>query len=286
MIITITCNPAIDKTVYDNKTVFDIGGKGINVSKLLKNLDVDTLVTGFIGKENKDIIIDKLNELGIENHFIEIDGSVRTNTKKIINNELFEENEKGPTINDKDKDALINYLRQFRNEIIVLSGSCTLNIYYELLKVLKDNDNYVILDCDGALLKDGIKARPNVIKPNKDEICRYFNCEYKEEKIIENCKKLGLDLICISLGKEGSIFVCGDKAYRINALDIDYKSALGAGDCMVGGIAYSKFNNLDIIETIKLAVACASAACETEGSKAPSKDSIFAKKERVKVQML
>lgn len=282
MIITITCNPAIDKTVYENKTVFDIGGKGINVSKLLKNLGIDSIATGFIGKNNKDIIIDKLNELGIKNHFIEIDGDVRTNVKRIIDNHLYEENEKGPIVTDNDKNKLIDYLGQFKNEIVVLSGSCTNNIYYELVNSLKENNNYVILDCEKDLLKQGILAKPDVIKPNRNEICEYFGCEYNEE-IINKIKKLGLDLVCLSLDKDGAMFIYKDEVYYAKPMNIEYKSATGAGDSMVGAIAFSRLNNLDIIETIRLAVACASAACEEEGSKAPNKESILAKKERVKV---
>lgn len=286
MIITITCNPAIDKSLNENSITFDVGGKGINVSKLLKNLGVDTIATGFIGRDNKNVVLDKLDELGINHHFIEVDGQVRTNTKKIINNKLFEENQKGPLINDTDKEKLIEYLKEFHNEIVVLSGSCTSNIYYELVKVLKDNGNYVILDCDGQLLVDGVKAKPNVIKPNKNEICRLFNCDYEEKEIINKTKQLGLDLACISLGSEGSIFIYNDEVYKVKSMEIDYKNATGAGDSMVGAISYCRLNNLDIIETIKLAVACASAACEVEGSKAPTKENIFKMIEKVEVTRL
>lgn len=286
MIITITCNPAIDKSLNENSITYDVGGKGINVSKLLKNLGVDSIATGFIGRNNKDVVLDKLDELGIEHHFIEVDGDVRTNTKRIINNQLFEENQRGPIINDSDKDKLIDYLKQFDNEIVVLSGSCTSNIYYDLVKVLKNNNNYVILDCDNQLLVDGIMASPNVIKPNKDEICKYFHCDYDENRIIEKTKCLGLDLVCISLGNEGSLFIYKDDVYKAQAMEIDYKNATGAGDSMVGAIAFSMLNNLDIMETIKLAVASASAACEVQGSSAPDKESIFEKKERVEVYKL
>lgn len=286
MIITITCNPAIDKSLNENSITFDVGGKGINVSKLLKNLGVDTIATGFIGRDNKNVVLDKLDELGINHHFIEVDGQVRTNTKKIINNKLFEENQKGPLIIDADKEKLIEYLKEFHNEIVVLSGSCTSNIYYELVKVLKDNGNYVILDCDGQLLVDGVKAKPNIIKPNKDEICRLFNCDYEEKEIINKTKQLGIDLACVSLGSEGSIFIYNDEVYKVKSMEIDYKNATGAGDSMVGAISYCRLNNLDIIETIKLAVACASAACEVEGSKAPTKENIFKMIEKVEVTRL
>mgnify|MGYP003321160548 CR=1 FL=1 len=228
MIITITCNPAIDKTVYENKIVFDVGGKGINVSRLLKQLGVNSIATGFIGKNNKNIVLDELDRLNIEHHFIEIDGDVRTNTKKIVDKKLYEDNQKGPSITDGDVKRLETYLKQFKNEIIVLSGSCTSNIYYNLVSMLKKNNNYVILDCDNELLADGIKAKPDVIKPNKDEICKLFKCEYDEQIVIEKCKELGLDLVCISLGNEGSLFLCGDDVYKCKALDIDYKNATGA----------------------------------------------------------
>lgn len=286
MIITITCNPAIDKSLNENSITFDVGGKGINVSKLLKNLGVDSIATGFVGRNNKNVVLDRLDELDIEHHFIEIDGDVRTNTKKIINNQLFEENQKGPLVSDVDRDKLIEYINNFHNEIVVLSGSCTNNIYYDLVKALKSNDNYVILDSDGQLLIDGILANPNVIKPNKDEICRYFHCDYDEDRIIYKIKQLGLDLVCLSLGDEGALFIYKDSVYKAKPMQIDYKNATGAGDSMVGAIAYCKQNKLGIIETIKLAVASASSACEVEGSSAPNKDDIFAKIERVEVTKL
>lgn len=286
MIITITCNPAIDKTIKDNNTIFDIGGKGINVSKVLKSLGVDSICTGFIGKDNKNIIYDKLDELDIKHHFIEIDGAIRTNTKRIINNELIEENEKGPTPIKEDINNLINYLKQFKNEIIVISGSSNVNIYYDLVKLLKKNNNYVILDADKDLLVEGIKGCPNIIKPNKDEISRLFNIDYDEKVVTKKCKELNMDLICISLGKDGALFINEDKVYKAKALDVKYASAVGAGDAMVASFAYSKLNNYDIKNTISLAIAASCASVETSGTKPPNKDKVFAYQKEVKVELV
>lgn len=286
MIITITCNPAIDKTIKDNNTIFDIGGKGINVSKVLKSLGVDSICTGFIGKDNKNIIYDKLDELDIKHHFIEIDGAIRTNTKRIINNELIEENEKGPTPIKEDINNLINYLKQFKNEIVVISGSSNVNIYYDLVKLLKKNNNYVILDADKDLLVDGIKGCPNIIKPNKDEISRLFNIDYDEKVVTKKCKELNMDLICISLGKDGALFINEDKVYKAKALDVKYASAVGAGDAMVASFAYSKLNNYDIKNTISLAIAASCASVETSGTKPPNKDKVFAYQKEVKVELV
>ncbi len=286
MIITITCNPAIDKTIKDNNTIFDIGGKGINVSKVLKSLGVDSICTGFIGKDNKNIIYDKLDELDIKHHFIEINGAIRTNTKRIINNELIEENEKGPTPIKEDINNLINYLKQFKNEIVVISGSSNVNIYYDLVKLLKKNNNYVILDADKDLLVDGIKGCPNIIKPNKDEISRLFNIDYDEKVVTKKCKELNMDLICISLGKDGALFINKDKVYKAKALDVKYASAVGAGDAMVASFAYSKLNNYDIKNTISLAIAASCASVETSGTKPPNKDKVFAYQKEVKVELV
>ena len=286
MIITITCNPAIDKTIKDNNTIFDIGGKGINVSKVLKSLGVDSICTGFIGKDNKNIIYDKLDELDIKHHFIEIEGAIRTNTKRIINNELIEENEKGPTPIKEDINNLINYLKQFKNEIVVISGSSNVNIYYDLVKLLKKNNNYVILDADKELLVEGIKGCPNIIKPNKDEISRLFNIDYDEKVVTKKCKELNMDLICISLGKDGALFINEDKVYKAKALDVKYASAVGAGDAMVASFAYSKLNNYDIKNTISLAIAASCASVETSGTKPPNKDKVFAYQKEVKVELV
>ena len=286
MIITITCNPAIDKTIKDNETIFDIGGKGINVSKVLKSLGVDSICTGFIGKDNKNIIYDKLDELDIKHHFIEINGVIRTNTKRIINNELIEENEKGPIPTKEDINNLINHLKQFKNEIVVISGSSNVNIYYDLVKLLKKNNNYVILDADKDLLVEGIKACPNIIKPNKDEISRLFNIDYDENVVTKKCKELNMDLICISLGKDGALFINKDKVYKAKALDVKYASAVGAGDAMVASFAYSKLNNYDIKNTISLAIAASCASVETSGTKPPNRDKVFAYQKEVKVELV
>lgn len=280
MIITITCNPAIDKTIYEDKTVFDVGGKGINVSKVLNKLNTKSIATGFIGKDNKDTVINDLNSINIENHFIEVDGKVRTNTKRIINNNLIEENEDGPIITKNDIDRLFNYLINFKNEIVIISGSVPSSvdrsIYKDMIKLLKNNDNFVILDCDADLLKYAIEAKPNVIKPNKNEICKYFDIEYDEKEIIKRCKDLGLELVCLSLAENGAIFI-GSEVYKCEALRIKYSSSVGAGDAMVAALAYSKLNHLDIKKTIKLAMAAASAACETQGTKAPEYKDIMSK---------
>ena len=288
MIITITCNPAIDKTIYEDKIVYDVGGKGINVSKVLRNLNTSSLCTGFIGKDNKEQITNNLDDLGIRHNFIEVDGKVRTNTKRIINGELFEENEDGPIISNNDVLELTNYLNSLKNEIVIISGSAPSSVdghlYEEIIKLLKNNGNYVLLDSSKDLFKYGLKAKPNIIKPNKEEICKYFNIEFDENIIIKKCKELDLDLVVVSLGNDGALFIYRNEVYKAQALKIKCSSSVGAGDSMVASLAYSKVNNLTIEDTIKLAVSTSACACQTEGTKPPEFADIIDNIKKVKIE--
>lgn len=278
MIITITFNPAIDLSITNDEKVFDIGGKGINVSKVLKSLDCDSLALGFVGKDNKNLVVEKLDQLGIEHDFIEVDGKVRTNTKYIIDEKLIEKNEDGPFIPDNKINELMNKLQSFNNEIVVISGSAPSNvrrsIYREIIDLLKRNNNYVILDCDKDLLRNGIEAIPDMIKPNRKEISELFDDNYDEKHIISEIRKTGIPLTVISKGSQGALFIYQDEVYESEALQVRYVSALSAGDAMVAAAAFAKNNGYNRTETIKLMMAAASASVETKGSKAPNYDRI------------
>ena len=285
MIVTVTCNPAIDKTVYEDHTDFNIGGKGINVSKVLKKLNTDSICTGFLGKENAQVFYDELDKSGIGHHFIEIDGKARTNSKYIRNNELIEDNEKGPDVNDESIDKLKEYLETLSNDIVVISGSAPKNIdssfYKDLVELLKRHDNYVIADCANDLFKEVVKAKPDMIKPNKDEICTYFKLDYNKDIIIDKCRNLNIDTICISLGSEGALFLKDDYVYEVEPLEVKYVSPVGCGDALVAGMAYGKYNNLEFEDCIRMAIACASASVEMSGSIPPEYEHIMSFKERV-----
>ena len=274
MIITITCNPAIDKTVFNNDISFDVGGKGINVSKVLNVLNTKSLLTGFLGKENKDIVLDDLYRY--ETDFVLVDGKTRTNTKTIIRHELIEDNEDGPFIDVKYLKELKDKVSKYSNNIVVISGSTPPNVtdtyYQELVSILKQNNNYVILDASKNQLRNAIKAKPNILKPNKDEVCELFNIEYDEELVIQKCKELindGIEIIVVSLGRDGSLFINSDSVYKVKPIDVEFRSPVGAGDAMVAGLAYSIENKLPYEEMIRLSTSLASCAVESLGSKPP-----------------
>ena len=293
MIITVTLNPAIDKTAQVDTMVcnglnrldhvlLDVGGKGINVSKAIQSLKGQSICTGFIAGENGQWIEKQLDNLGISYDFKKVPGNTRMNLKVLDKDmNLTELNEVGVTISKDDledfKKKLLASVKE--NDIVVLSGSAPIgvpkDIYKELIVLLKEKGALVILDADGDLFTQGIEAGPYLIKPNKYELCKYFDLseDISDETLIENAKKLldkGIEYVVISLGSKGAIFITKDNVARVPGLKIEAHSAVGAGDSMVGALAYAIEQKYEFIRLIKWAVATSAGAVMTKGTKAPS----------------
>lgn len=293
MIITVTLNPAIDKTAQVkqmvcnglnrlNNVMLDVGGKGINVSKAIKELGGQSICTGFIAGENGEWIEKRLDQMGLEYKFMHVEGNTRMNLKVLDEDmNLTELNEVGDEINTDDLQKFKSDLlaMTFSGDIVVLAGSVPKgvprDIYKELITLLKDKGAKVVLDAEGDLFTHGIEAGPHLIKPNKYELCKYFGLDenVSELDLIENAKKLlykGIETVVISLGSKGAIFITHDEVARIPGLQIIAHSAVGAGDSMVGALAYGIEQNYELIPLIKLAVATSAGAVMTKGTKAPS----------------
>ncbi len=294
MIITVTLNPAIDKTAtvktmvvnglnrLENITL-DVGGKGINVAKALNALDYRRRIVllGFLAGQNGKWIESQLQYPNFHLGFIEVDGNTRMNLKVIDEHKnLTELNEPGIEIKKEDlnrfKRQLINLAQA--NDIVVLAGSVPKGvpktIYQELIVELKKKDAIVLLDADGDLFRNGVQAGPTLIKPNKYELCQYFglNEDISDEELITHAKSLfdfGIEYIVISLGAQGAIFMTTTETLKIPGLKVHVLSSVGAGDTMVGALAYGLDQQLTIQKTAKLAMASSAAACMTEGTKAP-----------------
>lgn len=210
MIYTITLNPAIDKTIVldklklgeVNRSIYsrnDIGGKGINVAKVIKNLGYDVCAVGFLGDENKNYVYKKLDEYGIEYNFTEVKGETRTNIK-IVENErkIFTDiNQTGFEVYYEDVDILINNLKSVlkNRDVVVLSGSIPKgldeDIYKQIIIKLKSCGCKVILDADGQVFRKGLEAKPYLIKPNINELKSIMDCDEN----IESIKKVTENII-------------------------------------------------------------------------------------------
>ncbi len=295
MIITVTMNPAIDKTVDLDHMVqgglnrvknvtMDAGGKGINVSKTIKELGGETIATGFIGGSSGSFIKKALQEQGIWPDFVETGKEVRTNLKVVeADGNVTEFNEPGPVITAEEQEALIQKLLGYadKDTLFVLAGSIPngmdQDIYQVLTGKLKEKGARVFVDADGELLIHALKAAPDIIKPNRHELEEYFHMDshVEEEELIALGQGLltkGIGIIAVSLGQMGALFLTGNKVLRCSGLKVEAHSTVGAGDAMVAALAYGFNQGLTFEECARLGVAASAGAVTTKGTKPPKRE--------------
>jgi len=309
MIKTLTLNPALDKTIIVEsfrlnqlnrikKIHKDAGGKGINVSKMLNNLEQQNTAAGFLGGAAGDYIKAEVEKLGIKTDFITTAEETRTNTKMVdpINNTFTDLNESGAKITEanikKLKEKLFSDLKT--DDILVLAGSVPAgvgnDIYFKLIEAAAEKGIKTILDADGPLFREGIKAAPTLIKPNEHELGLHFEEEFKDLKTMiskaESLLETGIEMIMLSLGKEGAVFITAADKYKIEPLKLNVKSTVGAGDAMVAGLAYGLENNFSLEEMLKTAAACSSATLIREGTEMGSRKDVEVLKKEIKVKII
>ncbi len=255
MIYTVTFNPAIDYLMHiksitpgeTNRSEYEhisFGGKGINVSFILNELNVLSTALGFIGGFTGHALKDGLNKKGIATDFVEIQGDTRINIK-LKSNEETEINANGPDISESELNQLLEKLNKLESkDVLILSGSVpkTLpnDIYEVILSRLQGKDIHTVVDATGKLLLNTLKYKPLLIKPNKTELEDLFdysiNCE---EDIVNGAKRLqemGAKNVLVSLGKDGALLL--DENGSIHKSPSLCKKAIntvGAGDSMIAG---------------------------------------------------
>lgn len=309
MILTVTFNPAIDKTIKlsglkvnevnrVNYSRSDAGGKGINVSKTIKELNGESIALGFVGGKSGETILEYLNEAGIKNDFIRIFGETRTNIKVVdtVNSTFTDINENGPAVTADKVAALKSKLEGYLQEgtIVVLSGSIPAGvsdtIYKEIIELVNKAKARVILDADRKLFLEGIKAGPFMVKPNIDELEMAFNKVIKDEAdLIETAKSLlsyGIKYVVVSLGGEGSMVVSEDKIIKAKGMKVQVKSTVGAGDSMVGALASALERGWDMEKALRFAAATSTATVMTEGSQSGRLEDIEALIEKIEISYL
>lgn len=309
MITTITLNPAVDKTIEINNfsvgnvnrvtsVRLDAGGKGINVSKVIKNLGGKSRAMGILSGKSGEFIKGYLDGLKILNDFIFTQGETRTNIKVVdlINHTNTDINEAGPEASEKDlnelSDKIFNNMN--KDDIIILSGSVPSNvdknIYGNWITKAKEKGAKTILDADGELLKNAILAGPYLIKPNIDELEAMFNKRIKgipeTVEIAKGLLEYGIIIVAVSLGSKGAIFVSKDCSIYARGLKVDVKSTVGAGDSMVAALAHSLQTGLSFEETVKLAVATGAANVMTSGTEASDIKTIIELEKQVEFEYL
>ncbi len=309
MIVTVTMNPAIDKTVDIDrlqhgglnriqKVEYDAGGKGINVSKTIQELGGTSVATGFLGGNAGRTIESVLNDKGIQNDFITVDGETRTNTKVFEQTgEVTELNEPGPMISDGQIGQLMEKLEGYANAqtLFILAGSIPngvdKGIYGEITRRVHAHRAKVLLDADGELFRSALDAGPDMIKPNRVELEEYAGFDYRAsvEELLETAKSLkgkGIGTVAVSMGKSGAMFVRDGYEVKCPALTVRAHSTVGAGDAMVAALAYAWDQQLDNEQTVRMCIATSAGAVTTIGTKPPTRALVDELMEQVVIEKI
>lgn len=309
MIVTVTMNPAIDKTVdidalergglnRIHHVELDAGGKGINVSKTIHELGGKSIAVGFIAGSAGKIIRSVLDDWGIENDFIEVSGETRTNTKVFERTgELTELNEPGPVVEEKDVRALYDKLESYADEntLFVLAGSVpqgvNKDIYRKIIELVHKKGAKVLLDADGELFTNALNAGPDIIKPNKVELEQYAGMDYiaSEQELLtvaERLMKKGIATVAVSMGKSGAMFLQDGYKVKCPGLKVKAHSTVGAGDAMVAALSYAWSEGLSPQDTVRMCMAVSAGAVTTIGTKPPSRKVVDSLLEQVVVEYL
>ncbi|WP_243299049.1 1-phosphofructokinase [Bacillus litorisediminis] len=279
MIYTCTLNPSIDYKIGANElhigklnrpetTAFYPGGKGINVSLVLKNLGIDSIALGFVGGFTGEFLKDCLKKRGVLFDFIEHNEPTRINVKIKTNLEETEINGNGVYISKEAEDAFLLKINSLtKNDYLIISGSIPSSVsdhtYEEIAAICKKREVPFIADISESSLLDLLKYRPFLIKPNQYELGELLGIEiHSKEEAIKAGKELlgrGAENVIVSMGGNGAIFINHEIMAYAKVPKGDVRSSVGAGDSTVAGFLASYLNNKDVIAAFRYGAASGTA---------------------------
>ena len=281
MIYTVTFNPAIDYVVrmtddlkpgMTNRSASEecyFGGKGINVSTILKNLGLESTALGFIAGFTGDAIKKSVDEKGIKADFVKLPEGISRINVKIKGKEETELNAQGPMIPESSQKELFKKLNQLKDgDTLILAGSIPSSlpsdVYEKIIEQIKDRKIDVVVDATKDLLLNVLKYHPFLIKPNNHELGEMFGKELTtDDELEEHAKKLqemGARNVLISMAGDGAMLIAetGEK-FRIGVPKGTVKNSVGAGDSMVAGFIAGFKKNHSYEKALKMGTAAGSA---------------------------
>lgn len=290
MILTVTPNPAVDQTVILEEPLtasevnrsfdyqFDAGGKGVNVSKYLAELDTDTVASGFVGGFTGQYLRDELDEAGVANDFVTTDDLTRLNTTILDPANEYKLNQSGPTIEAAAVEALIETVRSRDPDGILIGGSLPPGFDIDVVdRLATAGDWWTAIDTGGSLLTD-LEAEYALCKPNRHELAEATDqpTETLEQAVdaARTLQRRGFERVVASLGTDGAVMVTDDSVYHAPALDVEATDTVGAGDALVAGVLSAL--EADVSESAALArgIAAAARVVREPGTGSPSFDDL------------
>lgn len=285
MIYTVTFNPAIDYVVElvsfnigeINRTTreyMNLGGKGVNVSRVLTNLEVPNVALGFVAGFTGDALRNGLERMGVKTDFISLEeGNTRINVN-IKGVEETDINARGPQIPNSAIDELFKKLDNLQSgDTLVLAGSIPTSLpndmYERIMERLYGKGIRFVVDATRDLLVKSLKYEPFLIKPNNHELGEIFGLELTTDNEIiyyaRELKKQGAKNVLISMAGDGAILVDeNDVAHKIGTPKGKVKNSVGAGDSMVAGFCAGYLEKGDYKYALRMGTAAGSASAFSE----------------------
>ena len=293
MLYTLTLNPAVDRELtvpaveYDSvlratKSQVDFGGKGFNVSRLLKGLGVDSTAVGFLGGKAGEMLEEGLQTLGIGTYFVWVAGETRTNISIVTEagGHYIKVNEKGPPIDPVKQQELLDRIESLAHagDWWVLAGSLPPGVpesfYAQIVKVLSAHGALPLLDTAGEALRLGCQEKPYLVKPNAEEAHVLTGLPMETPAEIAagaaEIRKLGAQNVVVSMGKAGALLHTADETWLVHTPKIKEKNPIGAGDSMVGGLVSALSSGRSLKDSLAWGVASGAATASLSGTEVGS----------------
>ena len=306
MIVTVTLNPAMDQTLVLPKFVagdtlrvkssrIDPGGKGINVSRVIRELGGESIAMGFAPGGLGRYLLQTLESQGIICDFIRTTGEMRTNITLLdesrhLNTIL---SEPGPETNVEAMSDLKQRLGRILREgdWLVIAGSIPppleASVYADLIRDASEIGVHTLLDADGDALAQGASAQPEILKGNRRELERLIGSRLDDEKstleAAQKVKAWGIPLVLITRGRQGAVAV-GERALRGIAPRVRAISAVGSGDAFLAGVVLTLSRGGSIEEAMELGIASGTAAVLTPGTELCHRREVDILRSRVRVE--
>ena len=285
MIYTVTFNPSLDYIVsvddfklgLTNRTSSELilpGGKGTNVSTVLKNLGFESTALGFVAGFTGNEIVKRLNDMGIKSDFISIENGISRINLKLKSIDGTEITGAGPDISEEKVNKLMDKLNQLKEgDVLVLAGSIPSsmsdNIYRDIMADLKDRGVMIVVDATKDLLLNVLEYHPFLIKPNNHELGEIFDVKLTtREEVIPYGRKLqekGARNVLVSMAGEGAVLIAEDgQVFDAPAPKGKLINGVGAGDSMVAGFVAGWIEKQDYEYAFHMGVASGSASAFSE----------------------
>lgn len=292
MIFTLTLNPVLDLEYRVDRIRMgeihrsapvraDWGGKGLNVSRVLRVLGVDSTAVGFAGGYTGKRLEEGLRSAGVQTDLIWVRGETRTNVSIVgaagaADGDYIKVNEPGPAVEAEDVARLLDRIRDLTGpgDSWVMSGSLTRGVpgdfYAAAIRQVKERGGRVLLDTSGDALRAGCGAGPELVKPNAEEAAEMTGLRVGSPgEAIAAARAIaasGPAKVVISLGAQGAVAVDGQKSWFAHPLQVKAANPVGAGDALVAGLAAGWIQDGLMPELLRWGSACGASAAAAAGT--------------------